>query len=307
MPRARNIKPDFFKNEQLVELPFETRLLFAGLWTLAGKDGRLEDRPKKIKMEIFPGDDVDVSHELSRLAEAGLVQRYTASGVHCIQIMTFTKHQNPHPREPESGLPAPPPKNAQSPDNKAAMNCNLQDSGEQVSGPAESFSLNPDPGIPLSTCASGDAPASDLSSAPEHESDAPPDDQPEVDGGSTGSEQPPESDTLYTAEFERFWSVYPNSKGKKPAAKAFRTLRRSRPGAEFLEFLIEDVSCRARGTEWTKEGGKFVPMASTYLNQERWNDPPPNVEAISAKHTGFESHDYSEGLIEGVDDDAANF
>ena len=54
MARARNIKPAFFKNETLVELPVETRLLFIGLWTLADREGRLEDRPKRIKMEIYP-------------------------------------------------------------------------------------------------------------------------------------------------------------------------------------------------------------------------------------------------------------
>ena len=53
MARARNIKPGFFKNEFLADLPFETRLLFIGLWTLADREGRLEDRPRKIKMELF--------------------------------------------------------------------------------------------------------------------------------------------------------------------------------------------------------------------------------------------------------------
>ena len=31
MARARNIKPGFFTNDELVELPFATRLLFIGL------------------------------------------------------------------------------------------------------------------------------------------------------------------------------------------------------------------------------------------------------------------------------------
>jgi len=39
MARSRNIKPGFFKNDHLVELPFEYRLLFAGLWTLADREG----------------------------------------------------------------------------------------------------------------------------------------------------------------------------------------------------------------------------------------------------------------------------
>ena len=64
MARARNIKPSFFTNEDLVELPFEDRLLFIGLWTLADREGRLEDRPKRIKMAVFPADNVDVDAQV---------------------------------------------------------------------------------------------------------------------------------------------------------------------------------------------------------------------------------------------------
>ena len=46
MARARNIKPGFFRNADLVEMPIEARLLFIGLWTLADRSGRLEDRPR---------------------------------------------------------------------------------------------------------------------------------------------------------------------------------------------------------------------------------------------------------------------
>src|SRR5262245_4448792 len=60
MARARLLKPGFFTNEDLVELPPAARLLFAGLWTLADREGRLEDRPKRIKLAVLPYDDVDV-------------------------------------------------------------------------------------------------------------------------------------------------------------------------------------------------------------------------------------------------------
>lgn len=105
MARARNIKPSFFTNEDLVELAFEVRLLFIGLWTLADREGRLEDRPKRIKMAIFPADNVDVESGLEELAKAGFIDRYTASGVACIQVVNFAKHQNPHVREAASELP----------------------------------------------------------------------------------------------------------------------------------------------------------------------------------------------------------
>lgn len=116
MARARNIKPGFFKNEDLAELNYEARLLFAGLWTLADREGRLEDRPKKIKMEVFPGDSLDVDKLLQKLHDAGgFIQRYEVEGKRYIQIINFKKHQSPHFKEPPSTIPKPgalPPLNA---------------------------------------------------------------------------------------------------------------------------------------------------------------------------------------------------
>jgi len=106
MARARNIKPSFFTNEDLVELPLEDRLLFIGLWTLADREGRLEDRPKRIKMAVFPADNVDVNASLDRLAKSRFIARYEARGIACIQVLNFAKHQNPHVREAASELPS---------------------------------------------------------------------------------------------------------------------------------------------------------------------------------------------------------
>ena len=105
MARARNIKPAFFMNEALVELCFETRLLFIGLWTLADREGRLEDRPKRIKMAVFPGDEVDVVRCLDDLERVGLIERYVADGVKVVLVTNFKKHQSPHHTEKGSVLP----------------------------------------------------------------------------------------------------------------------------------------------------------------------------------------------------------
>ena len=105
MARARNIKPSFFQNDYLVELPFETRLLFIGLWTLADREGRLEYRPKKIKMEIFPADNVDVSNSVKELLDNGFITVYEKNSVKVIQITNFKKHQSPHGTEKDSLLP----------------------------------------------------------------------------------------------------------------------------------------------------------------------------------------------------------
>ena len=104
--RARNIKPGFFKNDTLAELDFAGRLLFIGLWGIADRAGRLEDRPKKIKAEVFPYDEVNVDSFLGELARLGFILRYEVGGGRFIQIVHFDKHQNPHPREAPSNIPA---------------------------------------------------------------------------------------------------------------------------------------------------------------------------------------------------------
>ena len=105
MARARNIKPGFFRNADLVELPYEARLLFIGLWTIADRSGRLEDRPKQIKMELFPADSIDCDALLSMLQSIKMIERYEHGGSRFIQVVNFDKHQNPHRDEKASTLP----------------------------------------------------------------------------------------------------------------------------------------------------------------------------------------------------------
>ena len=105
MARARNIKPGLFTNEVLVDLPAFDRLLFIGLWCLADREGRLEDRVKRIKMELFPCDNYDIEVGLNNLAVAGFITRYTSEGYAVIEVSNFTKHQNPHGSEKDSDLP----------------------------------------------------------------------------------------------------------------------------------------------------------------------------------------------------------
>ncbi len=108
MARIRTIKPGFFLDDQLAELPYPARLLFVGLWCIADRQGRLEDRPKRIKAEVLPYDNEDVDALLCSLATAGFIVRYEADGKRYIQVVNFLKHQRPNAREPESTIPAPP-------------------------------------------------------------------------------------------------------------------------------------------------------------------------------------------------------
>lgn len=106
MARTRNLKPAFFKNEDLAECDPVVRLLFAGLWTLADREGRLEYRPKRIRAELFPYDSFDVAGMLDQLAARGFIGFYEVDGQKYVEIPTFTQHQNPHHGE-KAACPAP--------------------------------------------------------------------------------------------------------------------------------------------------------------------------------------------------------
>ncbi len=108
MARARNIKPSFFTNELLGTCDPMIALLFAGLWCLADKDGILEDRPLRIKAELFPyRDNQDVNGYLTELQRLGFVTRYEANGSRYILVNEFEKHQHPHHTEKPKGYPKP--------------------------------------------------------------------------------------------------------------------------------------------------------------------------------------------------------
>jgi hypothetical protein len=107
MARIRTIKPSFWKNEDLAELSCWHRLCFIGLWNQADREGRLEDRPRRLKVEIFPFDDLDMNALLSGLHSKGFITRYTADGADYIAIPKFAKHQRPKNDEHASLIPAP--------------------------------------------------------------------------------------------------------------------------------------------------------------------------------------------------------
>ncbi len=107
MPRMRILKPGFFQNEKLADVQPLGRILFAGLWTEADREGRLEDRPRRIKASVLPYDDCDINLLLHELQEQGFILRYEVNGSSYIQIVNFTKHQQPHHKEVHSLIPAP--------------------------------------------------------------------------------------------------------------------------------------------------------------------------------------------------------
>lgn len=143
--RARSIKPGICDNEVLGTAdPFYT-LLFERLWMIADREGRLEDRPLRIKAQAFPyRDGLDVEPMLAWLTQNGFIARYEAEGKRLIQILAFLKHQSPHKHEQESALPP----MAVDGTTKVSMPAN-QGSADYALTPS---SLTPDSGLRTADC-----------------------------------------------------------------------------------------------------------------------------------------------------------
>ena len=100
-------------SEGLASCSIHSRLLFIGLWCMADRSGRLEDRPLRIKAELFPYDNCDIEAMLEELAgkkdcdgTPSFILRY-GDKKRYIQIVNFLKHQTPHIKEQASIIPAP--------------------------------------------------------------------------------------------------------------------------------------------------------------------------------------------------------
>lgn len=106
--RIRTVKPAFFKDEVLAELSPLHRLLFQGLWLIADGHGRLEDRPKRIKIEVLPYDDCDTHSMLNDLEKAQFIVRYVVNNIGYIFVPGFKRNQRITGKEAEEESKFPP-------------------------------------------------------------------------------------------------------------------------------------------------------------------------------------------------------
>ena len=210
MARARSIKPGFFTNDVLAEISPLGRLLFIGLWTIADRAGRLEDRPRRIKAEVLPYDDCDCDTTLSELQRHGFILRYEANGERFIQVLNFCKHQNPHVKESESTIPAPDEHGA----NGENTRVNTGHHTSMVQAP-ETHSLSPADSL------------NPITDSPLPEPDTP--------------------RTRASEHFDRFWSAYPRKTAKRDAERAFRRLD---PGPEQLDEMLSAIARQRLWSQW---------------------------------------------------------
>jgi hypothetical protein len=99
--RIRTVKPEFWRSDDIDALSIPDRLLFIGLWSYVDDSGVGVDKESAIAADLFAGDLARDPHEcsvrvhggLQRLAQAGLIRRYTVRGRRYIHIVNWAKHQ----------------------------------------------------------------------------------------------------------------------------------------------------------------------------------------------------------------------
>lgn len=95
MPRIRSIHPGFPTDEDMIECSIPARLFFLLLTTEADDYGCFEWKPIRLKVRLFPADDVDIEKLLGELVAVDKVARYTSEGRQLGAIRNFVKFQRP--------------------------------------------------------------------------------------------------------------------------------------------------------------------------------------------------------------------
>ena len=100
--------------------------------------------------------------------------------------------------------------------------------------------------------------------------------------------------------FDFFWNAYPKKTAKQDALKAWKKLK---PDHELLGKILSGLSKWIASDDWKRDGGRFIPYPSTWLNGRRWEDEVPQSSPAPVKSVpqrrpssadNFEQRDYSD-------------
>lgn len=82
-------------------------------------------------------------------------------------------------------------------------------------------------------------------------------------------------------KFEIFWKEYPK---KISRAKALTWFEKNCPDDITFNLMLNKLKKFKQTTQWQKDKGQFIPYATTWLNQKRWEDELDVVEEENYYH-----------------------
>lgn len=111
------------------------------------------------------------------------------------------------------------------------------------------------------------------------------------------------NNSVQSAAFETFWKAYPRKQAKVKAQSEFEKLN---PDEALLNTILNAVEVQKHSAQWERDGGQYIPLASTWLHQRRWED---EVIAGGKKDTKtvhaaqYEQRSYTEDDFANILDD----
>ena len=69
--------------------------------------------------------------------------------------------------------------------------------------------------------------------------------------------------------FSRFWAAYPKKRNKARAKQAFFRIKNIE---KVFPVMMQALGRQKASADWQKDGGQYIPLPTTWLNGERWED-----------------------------------
>lgn len=69
--------------------------------------------------------------------------------------------------------------------------------------------------------------------------------------------------------FSRFWAAYPKKRNKARARQAFFRIKKIE---KVFPVMMQALGRQKASADWQKDGGQYIPLPTTWLNGERWED-----------------------------------
>lgn len=69
--------------------------------------------------------------------------------------------------------------------------------------------------------------------------------------------------------FSEFWQAYPKKRNKARAKQAFFRIKKIE---KVFPVMMQALGRQKASADWQKDGGQYIPLPTTWLNGERWED-----------------------------------
>lgn len=79
----------------------------------------------------------------------------------------------------------------------------------------------------------------------------------------------PKNTRILPPRFDEFWQAYPRKVAKEAALKAWTKLK---PDDALAGVIIAAVRRKKESSQWTRDGGQYIPYPATFINGRRWED-----------------------------------